>query len=108
MLRKEGNKVGVIGIRVFRPFPKVAIVNSLKKAKHIVVFDKNISYGAEGATCSEIKAALYGSGTKAVVKNFIVGLGGRDVKAKEMAIAVKQAVHSKLSAEPYPEWLSQM
>jgi pyruvate/2-oxoacid:ferredoxin oxidoreductase alpha subunit len=108
MLRKEGYKVGVLGIRIFRPFPKAAIVNALKKAKHIVVFDKNISYGAEGATCSEIKAALYGSGIKVMVKNFIVGLGGRDVKAREMAIAVKKSVRSKLSTEPYPEWLSQI
>ena len=108
MLRKEGYKVGVLGIRVFRPFPKAAIVNALKKAKYIVVFDKNISYGAEGATCSEIKAALYGSGIKAMVKNFIVGLGGRDVKAREMAIAVKKAVRSKLYTEPYPEWLSEI
>jgi pyruvate ferredoxin oxidoreductase alpha subunit len=108
MLRKEGYKIGVLGIRVFRPFPKFAIVSVLKKAKHIIVFDKNISYGAEGATCSEIKAALYGSGTKAVVKNFIVGLGGRDVKAKELVIAVKRVIHSKLSTESYPEWLSQI
>ncbi len=108
MLRKEGYKIGVLGIRVFRPFPKVAIVSALKKAKYIIVFDKNISYGAEGATCSEIKAALYGSGAKAVVKNFIVGLGGRDVKAKELAIAVKQSILPDSSIEPYPEWLSQI
>lgn len=108
MLRKEGYKIGVLGIRVFRPFPKVAIVSALKKAKHIIVFDKNISYGAEGATCSEIKAALYGSGVKAVVKNFIVGLGGRDVKAKELLIAVKQSIRTDASIETYPEWLSQI
>lgn len=108
MLRKEGYKIGVLGIRVFRPFPKVAIVSALKKAKYIIVFDKNISYGAEGATCSEIKAALYGSGAKAVVKNFIVGLGGRDVKAKELLIAVKQSIRTDASIETYPEWLSQI
>jgi pyruvate/2-oxoacid:ferredoxin oxidoreductase alpha subunit len=108
MLRNEGYKIGVLGIRVFRPFPKVAIVSALKKAKHIIIFDKNISYGAEGATCSEIKAALYGSGVKAVVKNFIVGLGGRDVKAKELLIAVKQSIRTDASIETYPEWLSQI
>jgi pyruvate/2-oxoacid:ferredoxin oxidoreductase alpha subunit len=108
MLRKEGYKIGVLGIRVFRPFPKVAIVSALKKAKHIIIFDKNISYGAEGATCSEIKTALYGSGVKAVVKNFIVGLGGRDVKAKELVIAVKQSIRTDASIKTYPEWLSQI
>jgi pyruvate ferredoxin oxidoreductase alpha subunit len=108
MLRKEGYKIGVLGIRVFRPFPKVAIVSALKKAKQIIIFDKNISYGAEGATCSEIKTALYGSGAKAVVKNFIVGLGGRDVKAKDLVIAVKQSIRTDASIEPDPEWLSQI
>jgi pyruvate/2-oxoacid:ferredoxin oxidoreductase alpha subunit len=108
MLRQEGASVGVLGLRVFRPFPAVAIAKALKKARHIIVFDKNISYGAEGATCSEIKSALYGSGTKAVVRNFIVGLGGRDVKAGEIAATVKQAVGSTVPPGPHPVWMSQL
>lgn len=108
MLRKEGYKVGVLGLRVFRPFPNMAIAKALKKAKHIIIFDKDISYGAEGAVCSEIKAALYGTGIKAVIRNFIVGLGGRDVKAKELVVAVKRAIKSKRESERYPEWLSQI
>jgi pyruvate/2-oxoacid:ferredoxin oxidoreductase alpha subunit len=108
MLREEGNKVGVLGLRVFRPFPKAAIVKALGKARLVAVFDKNISYGSEGATCSEIKSALYGSKTEAVIRNFIVGLGGRDVKARELADAVKSALplmkSGALNAE-YPEWI---
>jgi len=107
VLREEGLKVGVLGLRVFRPFPSAAIADTLKKAKQIVIFDKNISYGAEGAACSEIKAALYGCKAKAVVHNFIVGLGGRDVKARELAAAVKSAVGAS-RPEPHPVWLSQM
>jgi len=108
MLRGEGHKAGVLGLRVFRPFPKVDLVKALSKSRLIVVFDKNISYGSEGATCSEIKSALYGSGVNAVIRNFIVGLGGRDVKAREMADAVKKTLPSLkegvLNSE-YPEWL---
>ena len=108
MLREEGKKVGVLGLRVFRPFPKVAIAKALEKAQLVVVFDKNISYGSEGATCAEIKAALYGRKTRAAIRNFIVGLGGRDVKARELADAVKEALTSVesgiLNAE-YPEWV---
>ncbi len=59
MLREEGIRVGVLGLRVFRPFPKQDVVQALRKSRLIVVFDKNISYGSEGATCSEIKSALY-------------------------------------------------
>lgn len=108
MLREEGHKVGVLGLRVFRPFPKADLVRALKKARLIVVFDKNISYGLEGATCSEIKSALYGSKVKAVIRNFIVGLGGRDVKARELAEAVNKSLpllkEGVLSSE-FPEWI---
>ncbi len=108
ILRDEGHEVGVLSLRVFRPFPKAALVKALEKARLIVVFDKNISYGSEGATCSEIKSALYGSKTKAAIRNFIVGLGGRDVKAREMADAVREALTSLktgvLNTE-YPEWI---
>jgi pyruvate/2-oxoacid:ferredoxin oxidoreductase alpha subunit len=108
MLREDGLKVGVLGLRVFRPFPKDSLAKALKKARLIVVFDKNISYGSEGATCSEIKSALYGSKVNAAIRNFIVGLGGRDVKARELADAVRQSLPSlktgALNIE-YPKWI---
>ena len=108
ILREEGHRVGILGLRVFRPFPKADVMKALKKSRLIVVFDKNISYGSEGATCSEIKSALYGSDVNAVIRNFIVGLGGRDVKARELAEAVNKSLPSlkegTLSNE-YPEWI---
>jgi pyruvate/2-oxoacid:ferredoxin oxidoreductase alpha subunit len=108
MLRKEGHKAGVLGLRVFRPFPKVDLVKALEKSRLIVVFDKNISYGSEGATCSEIKSALYGSSINAAIRNFIVGLGGRDVKARELAEAVNKSLLSlkeDILNKEYPEWI---
>ncbi len=108
LLRAQGHKVGVLGIRVFRPFPKSDIVRALSKAKLIVIFDKNISYGSEGATCSEIKAALYGNNCDAVIRNFIVGLGGRAVNANNLADAVGESLsllgQGKLNNED-PEWI---
>ena len=108
MLRAAGHKAGVLGLRVFRPFPKADLVKALQKSRLIVVFDKNISYGSEGATCSEIKSALYGSGARAAIRNFIVGLGGRDVKAREMADAVNKSLpplqEGVLNRE-HPEWI---
>jgi pyruvate/2-oxoacid:ferredoxin oxidoreductase alpha subunit len=108
LLRAEGHKVGVLGIRVFRPFPKSDIVRALCKARLVVVFDKNVSYGSEGATCSEIKAALYGNNCDACIRNFIVGLGGRGVNARELADAVRRSLSSlgqgKLNNED-PEWI---
>ena len=84
------------------------MVKALKNPRLIVVFDKNISYGSEGATCSEIKTALYGSGVNAVIRNFIVGLGGRDVKARELAAAVNKSLSllkEGILNRGYPEWI---
>jgi len=108
MLREAGHKVGVLGLRVFRPFPKTDVLKALKKSRVIVIFDKNISYGLEGATCSEIKSALYGSSIRAVIRNFIVGLGGRDVKARELVDAVNKSLLSVKEGDlnkEYPEWI---
>jgi pyruvate/2-oxoacid:ferredoxin oxidoreductase alpha subunit len=110
-LRAEGHRVGVLGLRVFRPFPKVELAKALGRSRLIVVFDKNVSYGTEGATCSEIKSALYGTGANAVVRNFIVGLGGRDVKARELADAARRSL-SSLEKGPAnnenPEWICEI
>jgi pyruvate/2-oxoacid:ferredoxin oxidoreductase alpha subunit len=110
-LRAEGHRVGVIGLRVFRPFPKAELANALAKSRLIVVFDKNVSYGQEGATCSEIKSALYGTGASAVIRNFIVGLGGRDVKARELAGAVRRslpALEKGALNNENPEWICEI
>jgi len=108
MLRQEGHRAGVLGLRVFRPFPKADLVKALGRCRLIVVFDKNISYGSEGATCSEIKSALYGSKVNTAIRNFIVGLGGRDVKARELADAVRKSIPSLeegVLSTDYPEWI---
>ncbi len=91
-LRKEGIKAGVTGIRVFRPFPVNDVRKAFSKAQTIIVLEKDISYGYEGALCSDIKAALYGTGINVPVHNFIAGLGGRDVKAREIFEAVQQSL----------------
>ena len=108
MLREAGHKVGVLGLRVFRPFPKADVLKALKRSRLVVIFDKNISYGLEGATCSEIKSALYGSSVRAVIRNFVVGLGGRDVKARELVDAVNKSLLSVKEGDlnkEYPEWI---
>jgi pyruvate ferredoxin oxidoreductase alpha subunit len=110
-LREQGTKVGVLGLRVFRPFPGKDIAEALGRCRLIVVFDKNVSYGNEGATCNEIKAALYGSGSNAAVSDFIVGLGGRDVKARDLVDAVKRTLSSfdnGTLSDGYAQWVCEI
>lgn len=108
ILRDEGIKAGVVGIRVFRPFPVEAVRRAFARGIAIVVFEKAISYGYEGALCSEIKAALYGTGVRVPLYNYIVGLGGRDVKAAELAGAAKAVLTNGGGDKvyQYPSWLN--
>ena len=91
-LREEGIKAGVVGIRVFRPFPKKDVIEAYRRAKAIILFEKSISYGYEGGLCSDLKAAFYGSGIDAAIHDHVAGLGGRDVKARELVEAVKSSL----------------
>jgi pyruvate ferredoxin oxidoreductase alpha subunit len=73
-LRSKGEKVGLLKIRVFRPFPKEEIKEVLEKASKVAVLDKNISFGMGGVLYNNIKAT-----TNANAYGFIAGLGGRDI-----------------------------
>jgi pyruvate ferredoxin oxidoreductase alpha subunit len=88
-LRAEGIRAGVVGIRAFRPFPKKEIARACTKARAIAVFEKCISYGYEGGVCSDLKAALYGTGISAPIHGYIAGLGGRDVKTRDLVEAAR-------------------
>ena len=81
-MRTAGIKVGLLKIRVFRPFPAEEIAKMLSHVKRVAVLDKNISLGAKGATAMEVRDALYGSAIP--VKGYVLGLGGRDVRKRDI------------------------
>jgi pyruvate ferredoxin oxidoreductase alpha subunit len=82
-MRAEGKKVGLLKIRVFRPFPGEEIVKALSHVKRVAVLDKNVSLGSHGgAAAIEVRDALYGSAIP--VKGYILGLGGRDIRKKDI------------------------
>jgi pyruvate ferredoxin oxidoreductase alpha subunit len=85
-LREQGIKAGVVGIRIFRPFPLEQISDLLKECKAIGILDRSSPNGTVGALYNEITGALFNSDTKAVVNNYIYGLGGRDL--------TKTSIHS--------------
>lgn len=83
-LRKKDEKVGLLRIRVFRPFPEKEIAQALKHLKSIAVLDKSDAVsGMGGPVFEEIKAALY-QNNKPKIVNYIFGLGGRDIKLAEI------------------------
>jgi len=92
-MRKEGKKVGLLKIRVFRPFPSEVVARALRGAQRVAVLDKNISLGAKGAVALEVKDALYGSTIP--VYDYFIGLGGRDVRKKDIREVVTLAEKGK-------------
>jgi len=79
-MRAEGQDVGLIRLRLWRPFPFEEFRQAVKDADILIVLDRAISFGGPGgAVCSEVKSALYNQDKKLKVVSFIGGLGGRDI-----------------------------
>jgi len=88
-LRKKKEKVGLARLRVFRPFPKDEL-KDIAKDSELIVIDRNISPGMEGAMATEIKATVGRN-----IKQFIAGLGGRDVTHKDIIRIYELAKENK-------------
>lgn len=92
-LRDAGRKVGVMKIRLWRPFPFEEVRRALKNVKVAVVFDRALSFGGQGGPVAmEVRAALYGESFRPRVVNFIGGLAGRDVSPADFQDMVAEAL----------------
>jgi pyruvate ferredoxin oxidoreductase alpha subunit len=79
-MRAEGRSVGLVRLRLWRPFPFAELRQAVKNAEVLIVLDRAISFGGPGGpVCSEVKSALYGEAKKPKVIGFVGGLGGRDI-----------------------------
>jgi len=99
-LRNEGLEVGLLKIRVFRPFPKEKVREYLNSMKEVVVFDRAVSYGSGGVLANEVKAAVYGSNVN--IHSVIAGLGGKDVRPLHFQQVMYDLINGKLEEE---RWL---
>jgi pyruvate/2-oxoacid:ferredoxin oxidoreductase alpha subunit len=78
-LCSQGEKVGMLKIKMFRPFPGKSICRALKGISKIAVVDRNCSFGAGGIFAQEIRSALCHLENRPLVFSYIAGLGGRDI-----------------------------
>lgn len=84
-MREEGQKVGLIKIRSFRPFPGAEIAASLKKCKAAAIMDRSESFSTNGGPVgAETMQAMYTGGCTAKTINIMYGIGGRDVTVDDM------------------------
>lgn len=84
-LRKAGRRVGLVRIRLLRPFPAEALRRMLAGVRGLAVIDQNLSMGKGGVLHSEVASALYGQpDAPPILASFIGGLGGRDISPEEL------------------------
>lgn len=102
-LRTEGEKVGLVKLRCYRPFPYEEIWEAVKEAQVVAVMDSNFSMGSEGAVGLDLKAKLHGRPGAPLVVDFIAGLGGREVNSKTIRQIVMKAREVMASGVPLPE-----
>lgn len=100
-LREKGIKVGLVKLRLFRPFPTAAVRAALEDAPRVAVAERNLSLGREGIFCSEVKAALVNSPNRHQVQGYLAGIGGTDVGPEMIERIVRDALgRAEMSDEP--------
>ncbi len=94
-LRAEGLSVGLMKIRLFRPFPTEELRRDLKGRDKIIVLDRNFSPGCGGILHQELKAALYGLKDAPQIHGYLSGVGGTNVYPEKIEELVKKALTEK-------------
>lgn len=85
-LREKGKKVGLVKLRVYRPFPAKELADILTNLKAVAVLDRAMSPGSIGGPLFlDIRSALYEYEKKPIIVNYIYGLGGRDTAPHHIA-----------------------
>jgi pyruvate/2-oxoacid:ferredoxin oxidoreductase alpha subunit len=103
-LRQQGHKVGLLKLRLFRPFPILAIQKALAGKRKIAVIDRTVSSGAGGIFCQELKAALFHSKDHPLVFSYIAGSGGTEV-TPEVIQNIALNVMEQSTPPDTPTWI---
>jgi len=99
--RARGNKVGVLKLRMFRPFPADELAQALAGAKAVAVLDRADSFNALGGPLwGDLRSALYGK-CSVPVSNYIYGLGGRDIDIDMIGQVFEDLKAGKYSDKAY-------
>lgn len=80
--RAAGERVGLVKIKMFRPFPTETLRAALAGIDRVAVLDRNLSPGRGGIFAEELRAALYDvpAEDRPQVYGYVLGLGGRDIR----------------------------
>jgi pyruvate ferredoxin oxidoreductase alpha subunit len=81
-LREQGARIGVVGVRCFRPYPLEEIREALRRARRVVVIEKAFAVGLGGIVGQNVRLAL--SGLPVEVCDVVAGLGGRPITKQSL------------------------
>lgn len=94
--RDAGVKVGMVKMRVFRPFPSDLVRQAVGGLKKLAVIDRNLSPGVGGVFYQEIRAALQGKVDNLPVYGYISGLGGEDITPELVEKAIRYTIEHEV------------
>lgn len=91
-MRDRGESVGLVKVKMFRPFPAADLRLALRGATRVAVLDRNLSPGVGGIFAQELRSALYDlpPEDRPDVYGYVVGLGGRDVTVDTITGIIEQ------------------
>jgi len=95
-LRATGQRVGVIGITSFRPFPHDAVRDALSGARRVVVVEKAFSVGFGGVLSTDVAMATHDADLS--IRTVIAGLGGRAITQRSIEGMLAEAMHGRLES----------
>ena len=98
-MRGEGIAIGLVKVRLFRPFPSHDVAQALQGVKKIAVLDRNLTFGQCGIFGEEIKSVLYSTSLRVPLFDFVLGLGGRDVTPATIREAVQYTLEHDAPTE---------
>ena len=92
-MRQDGKNIGLLKIRLWRPFPFSEFRKIVQNATTLVILDRCISFGGPGGpVASEIRSALYDQENRPKVIGLVGGLGGRDVTPADFEYMVNRGI----------------
>jgi pyruvate/2-oxoacid:ferredoxin oxidoreductase alpha subunit len=77
--RAAGEKIGLIKLKMFRPFPEAALRQACQSAQRVAVLDRNYAAGLGGVFWQDTRAAFQGQRNDLLIQNYLTGLCGEDV-----------------------------
>ncbi len=102
-LRDQGLPVGLLKLRLWRPFPFQDLRDAVSGSELLIVCDRALSLGGPGGpVMSEVRSTLYPLAERPATVGYIIGLGGRDVNPaafKEIVSLAQQEVDQGLTEE---------